>query len=529
MKKEIKFGKNIIGTLTEGMYENSRFIYREYIQNAADQIDLAISGGLLEEGEGVIDIRIDSKKREIVVKDNATGIPRDKVYTVLGNVAASTKDRTVQKGFRGIGRLGGLGYCKRLIFETSYAGENSKTIMIWDAAKLKKYLNDRTITLDAISVIEDVTEISTEPCTTDEHFFSVKLEHINGTNEILLNVEDIKEYLSMVAPVPFNRGSFYLSSKIYDYIQSEGLPKLDEYNVRVNGEQIFKGYKRGIHQIITGGASSRIDEIHDIEFQKFINDQEQVIGWCWFGISKFEKAIPDRGNPHRALRLRKNNIQIGEATALNHLHKENRGNNYFVGEVHAIDTELIPNSSRSYFNENPESKHFEREVRAFFHDTLYKLYYDANGMKNAFKRIAEVHELAKIIHVKATQTGFSSETEKDILYKQYEEAQNKAQDGNKKIEKFKERIQDNPLIEKIFQGIAKEHAPKKNISIPKVSLSDDANGTKKKSEKKFRTDKLTKLSKEQRKFLGDIFDVIIRVLPPDMAEALICKIEEEYK
>lgn len=529
MKKEIKFGKNIIGTLTEGMYENSRFIYREYIQNSADQIDLAVSEGLLGEGEGVIDIRIDSSTREIVIKDNATGIPKDQVYAVLGNVAASTKDRTVQKGFRGIGRLGGLGYCKRLIFETSYAGENCKTIMTWDAAKLKQHLNDRTVTLDAISVIKDVTEISTEPCATGEHFFSVKLEHINETNELLLNVEDIKEYLSMIAPVPFNQGDFYLGRKVYDYIKSEALPNLDEYNVRVNGEQIFKGYRLGIHQIVTGGTPSRIDSIRDIAFQKFLNDQDHVIGWCWFGISNFEKAIPDKGNPHRALRLRKNNIQIGETTALNHLHKESRGNNYFVGEVHTLDKELIPNSSRSYFNENQECKRFEREVRAFFHDTLYRLYYDANGMKNAFKRITEAQELARTIHSKATNIGFSSETEKTTLYKLHEDAQKKAEESKKKIEKFTERIQDNPLIGKIFRGIAEEHAPKKNISIPSIPPPEESNGTQKKTEKKFRTDKLTKLSKEQRKFLGDIFDVIIRALPPDMADALICKIEEEYK
>jgi len=529
MKKEIKFGKNIIGTLTEGMYENSRFIYREYIQNAADQIDIAISEGLLGEGEGIIDIRINSSKREIVIKDNATGIPQSNVYAMLGNVAASTKDRTVRKGFRGIGRLGGLGYCKRLVFETSYTGEDCKTIMTWDAAKLKQHLNDRTVTLDAISVIEDVTEISTEPCATDEHFFSVKLEHINETNELLLNTEDIKEYLSMIAPVPFNQADFYLSRKVYDYIKSEKLPILDEYNIRVNGEQIFKGYKLGIHQITTGGVSSRIDEIRDIAFQKFVTDDDKVIGWCWFGVSNFEKAIPHKGNPHRAIRLRKNNIQIGEANTLNFLHKDNRSNNYFVGEMHALDTELIPNSSRSYFNENHECKHFERDVRAFFHDVLYKLYYDANGMKNAFKRITEAEELAKTIHKKATQTGFSSETEKNTLYKQHEEAMQKALDSKKKIEKFTERIQYNPLIEKIFHGIAEEHAPKINTPVPSISISDNSNSVQKKAEKKFRTDKLTKLSKEQRKFLGDIFDVIIKALPPDMAEALICKIEEEYK
>lgn len=527
MKTKLKFGKNIIGTLTEGMYENSRFIYREYIQNAADQIDIATSQGLLGEGEGVIDIRIDPNKRDIIIKDNATGIQKEKVYETLGNVAASTKDRKIQKGFRGIGRLGGLGYCKRLIFETSYFGEECKTIMSWDAAKLKSHLNDRAITLDAISVIDDVTEISTEPCTKDEHYFSVKLEHINETNELLLNIEDIKEYLSMIAPVPFNLGEFYLARKVYNYIQSEKLPELDEYNVRINGEQIFKGYKLGIHQITTGGNSSRIDEIRDIEFQQFKNIDNEIIGWCWFGISNFEKVIPERGNRHRALRLRKANIQIGEASTLNALHKEGRGNNYFVGEVHALDHELIPNSSRSYFNENQECRQFEREVRAFFHDALYKIYYDASNIKNAFKRIVEEQNLAQLIHKKTTQTGFSSNSEKISLLKKYEEAQTKAQESQKKIEKFATRITKESLIGKVFRGIEEEHAPAKNI--PEIKPLDEPNKTCKKGEKKFRTDDLTKLTREQRKFLGDIFDIIIRALPPDMAEALICKIEEEYR
>ena len=33
------FGANILENLTTGMYQDSRVIYREYIQNACDQID----------------------------------------------------------------------------------------------------------------------------------------------------------------------------------------------------------------------------------------------------------------------------------------------------------------------------------------------------------------------------------------------------------------------------------------------------------------------------------------------------------
>lgn len=41
------FGANILENLTTGMYQDSRVIYREYIQNACDQIDVACQTGLL--------------------------------------------------------------------------------------------------------------------------------------------------------------------------------------------------------------------------------------------------------------------------------------------------------------------------------------------------------------------------------------------------------------------------------------------------------------------------------------------------
>ena len=46
---------------------------------------------------------------------------------------------------------------------------------------------------------------------------------------------------------------------------------------------------------------------------------------------------------------------------------------------------------------------------------------------------------------------------------------------------------------------------------------------------KFRTDKLSKLSMEQRKFLGRIYEIINEVLDKKTAESLIKKIEEELK
>ena len=68
-------GKNIIENLTTGMYEDCNIIYREYIQNSADQIKKAISCGILKPEDALIDITINKKNRSIIIFDNATGIP----------------------------------------------------------------------------------------------------------------------------------------------------------------------------------------------------------------------------------------------------------------------------------------------------------------------------------------------------------------------------------------------------------------------------------------------------------------------
>ncbi len=62
-EREYVFGANIIENLTTGMYQDSRIIYREYIQNACDQIDKAIETGLVERKEAIVQIWIQPEKK----------------------------------------------------------------------------------------------------------------------------------------------------------------------------------------------------------------------------------------------------------------------------------------------------------------------------------------------------------------------------------------------------------------------------------------------------------------------------------
>ena len=194
-----RIGKNVLESLTRSMYADSKCVYREYIQNAADQIDEAKK--LHPELEYNVYVTIDQQARTIIIEDNATGVKADDVCSLLIDVARSVKERGVNKGFRGIGRLGGLAYCKTLKFETSYFDEDVVSTVTWDAVRLNHILDDDNDDSDAGVVIDTITKVLPQKneAVRDKHYFKVIMENV--TDDKLLNEKDVRDYLSMVAPV----------------------------------------------------------------------------------------------------------------------------------------------------------------------------------------------------------------------------------------------------------------------------------------------------------------------------------------
>lgn len=90
-------GKHILSTLTIGMYQDPRMIYREYIQNSADQIDTLTEDQRQDKIRQTIVIDIDERNREVVITDQATGIPQKDFRERLLNVADSHKDPSKNK------------------------------------------------------------------------------------------------------------------------------------------------------------------------------------------------------------------------------------------------------------------------------------------------------------------------------------------------------------------------------------------------------------------------------------------------
>lgn len=514
---QTKIGKDVIDSITLSMYEDPRIVYREYIQNSADQIDIAVENGILNNYEsGIIEILIDRNTKTVSIEDNATGIESLKVENVLKNIAQSSKKRDKNKGFRGIGRLGGIAYCEKLIFETSYKGENTKSILTWDSLKLKQIINDRTKNEEATEVIDLVT--SFEKVNEDEnaHYFKVTLKGVN--NESLLSVEDVREYLAMVAPVPYQR-HFIFKDMIYERLKNENVP-IDEYNIFVNTDKLEKVYTTSIYEG-SGHEKKKIDQITELKFFPIKDRQGNLMAFGWYGISNFEKQIPPV-NIARGIRLRKGNIQIGTNDTLIKFFKEQRGNNYFFGEIFVLDKDLIPNARRDYFVENECLKKFEIELTNSIKESLYKLYHFASDVRSANKKIESLNNFKEEFEKKSKQVGFTNKEEKEKYIQKFEQLKEKAIQGEKDLKRLQERIEvESDPKSKIFENIVNVEKAVADIKIE--SQENKTNKT------KFATDDLSKLNSKERKLISKVFGVIDIVLTPDLAENLKEKIKVEFR
>ena len=527
---EYVFGANILENLTTGMYQDSRVIYREYIQNACDQIDKARGNGVLSVGKELIDIQLNEKERTITITDNATGIPMSKFREVLANIADSDKQIGEAKGFRGIGRLCGLAYCRELVFASKAPGEAYISVLRCNAEKMRELIdkNNRGEKISANDLLNHIyafpTPIKTDRL--DDHWFKVELIGVNKENHDLLDFQNVKDYLSFVAPVPY-KNTFIFRKKVYDHANQIGV-KIDEYKITLNGETILKNY--GTRFCTSKGE----DEIFDVEFEEFYDDSNQLIAWSWFGLSHF-KAIIHKECQMRGLRLRKENIQIGDDDALKKLFKEDRGSHYFIGEVFAVSRGLIPNSQRDYFNENEPRLQFEQKVRRFFNDELTRLYRDGSDINSAFKKIDDYQKKACDYSEKQRNGDFVDDDHRKKAEEAVKKAKIEAEKAKENIEKKKQKVDQDPNnpTRKILTRIEaerKKQETKESKTPDKKKVKEDTNANKQTTEKvSRRVDKLTAIPKKDRKIISRIFSIILESTDENTAETIITKIEEEFK
>jgi len=359
VRLEVVIGKDILELLSSSMYVEPLTIYREYVQNAADAIDEAVAEGLLaDSSEGRIEIFLDHIGRRALIRDNGIGVSADAFKTLLTSFGASHKRGTSGRGFRGVGRLAGLGYCQELIFRSRVSSDFPVQELKWDCRRLKKFLTDSSYAgnlQDIVSEIVTFSKSSTQEF--PDRFFEVEIIKPRRIGaDVLLNEAVIESYLGQVAPVPFSP-KFKFADTIRGSLEEAGL-KLEEYDIRINeAEQpVYRPFADSISYSETKTGQCQKAETFSI----FATDGElAAVGWLLH--HDYQGAIPESLGV-RGFRARVGNIQVGGERLFVEIFPEDRFNSWTVGEVHVIDRRIIPNGRRDDFEQNTHFSNFTNHL-----------------------------------------------------------------------------------------------------------------------------------------------------------------------
>lgn len=349
MSDKIIIGKHTLESLTSGMYSDPYVVFREYIQNSVDSVDTAIKNGIIKEGEDQIIVQLKPTEQEIIISDNGIGIPCNEAEQVLISIGNSQKRSDSSRGFRGIGRLAALSYCKQLVFQTSFRGENKATIITIDANKLSDLLLDMSaVDVSVVDVLQKVYEVKVKPEKENVHYFVVNLIGVDEKSR-LNDRDEVVDYLSQNTPVPYDP-AFMWGKEICNRLHKEGYD-VQSYNIKVRYgttvQAIYKPYK---DKILVDKGKNVYDGIKDIEVVKIAHPNGTLAAIGWLAKTNYLGSIYDK--MVKGIRLRKGNILVGDYQTLNVVFKDVRFNGWSMGEIYAIDKELIPNARRDNFEKN---------------------------------------------------------------------------------------------------------------------------------------------------------------------------------
>lgn len=492
MEAEIQVGKYTLESLTTGMYSDPKIVYREYIQNSVDSLENAVRQGIIEQSSMRIDIIVSEENSRISIRDNGTGIKSSETQATLMNVGNSKKRNANNRGFRGIGRLGGMSYCDTLIFSTSYEGENCKTIVTFDCKTLKKLLvPGQYEDLSLSDVLGKITTIEVQPEKTEKHYFVVEMENVSGASD-LLNIDAAKSYISQVAPLPYQTRHFIYISQLKEFLKDHGYG-LEEFPIFVGEEEsdLEPVYKPNKSRFRADRNKKTVDEISSMAyFDVTIDGELYALGWygnCgWYGF------LSDR--EISGFRVRKGNILIGDSKTLNGIFKESRFNGWTQGEIFIVTDKLVPNARRDDFEQNEAYYQLIDSLSTGVAVDIARAIREASQTRNdpSMKVLKEMDK--KISEANAiTSEGFNSSVDKDKLVEELETAV-------EKLRKTKVKDEYTPKKEELCQKLeetVKQVASSNNYKINKISSGID-----KKSKNVLKTVSDI-LSKKLSKFLVD--------------------------
>ena len=522
MMNEPVAGKFLLEILTRGMYSNPMHVYREYIQNSSDSIDKAIEAGILQSADAEIHISIDEKGRSIIIRDNGLGIPLNITRIKLMNVGVSDKDGITERGFRGIGRLGGLAYAEKVQFVTSAIGDSTRTIMTCDCIRMQQLLQkSNNETSDIMETFKAISAFEEQPEDSNEHYFEVRLLGVPQESG-LLDEDDVIRYLSETAPIDFDSQQFPQARKIRDHFSEKGFP-ITCYKILRGARKkpIYKLYSRSLSTGKQGRTKAK-DYVRDVEFiYKEASDGKPLyIGWL--AITDFSGVISDESV--QGIRFRKGNILVGSGTTFaNFFPSEgHNANRMFAGEIHVLHDELVPNSQRDDFEPSTAYNEMRKSLSEWAGMINRKYRRGTSEATSALRNLTKLNEEQKELEGKIDSGAITSDEKREQIAERLEKIARTREKEEKTVRKAMERgTFDDERKETVEKALSQTEAATKKVTALNTKIVNAGYATK--------NDLPSSYSRDERKLYQRIISIIDSYFAsePQTAEALHEEIKSE--
>lgn len=477
-------GRQLFDVITSGMYDNPLMVFREYLQNAVDSIDRGIQIGCLTLEDAQIQITLSGQNRTITIFDNGPGLPNGTAHTILKSLGCSPKEGSSQRGFRGIGRLGGLAYCAELIFETRESKGEKVAVLSWDRSTFESIASDTSRLVSLIETIEKVSTPSFRDATEDEpeHFFKVTLKNVQRFHsDILMNLKVVQDYISQVAPVPYNAETFSFAGQLNEYFSQ--IEELRCYRISLNNRQVFRPYGDNIQV-----STNVFDAIQGVECFTFVGTDSKPIALGWYARTNLMASLP-KGLNVRGMRIRQGNIEVGDEHFLEEQFTERRFASWHLGEICIVGNRLKPNARRDGFEHSPDFERF-LEQAAFLGRHLSSLCRKSSNSRIARCKVeSSLQKLENLFSNPVTYIDkehyIKTRVQASMLLQQVEKSVNGGMtpELQKRFEALKSKINDNgnsPLfLDHILDGRRLKHYDQKALMkhVAKVVVSSYGKST----------------------------------------------------
>lgn len=381
IEESVYVGKDILDLLTGSMYLDPLNVYREYVQNAADSIDEARNQELIFSPGPQIELAFNHLERSVKIRDCGVAIPAVDFVRRLITIGASGKRGKKQRGFRGVGRLSGLGYCQELIFRSRAEGEPKVMELRWDGRVLREKMRDPAFLGGLADIVAAaVTVVKLPGADFPDRFFEVEMRKVQRLrNDLLLNEVAIRGYLSQVAPVPF-APDFTFGDEIQAHLEKAGVAKTVDIQFDGDSKPI---YHRATNQIAVSDKLN--DEITSVKVVEYFGGEGELVATGWIGHHSYAGALPAKLGLG-GIRLRAGNIQIGDERITAPLFVESRFVGWAVGDIHVISPKIFPNGRRDEFEASVHYTQLQNDLQ-FTIKEITQLIRNRSVQRNRLKQV----------------------------------------------------------------------------------------------------------------------------------------------